>query len=511
MNRSDSQRSRNRYVLLLTLLLAGKIALAATLPLFVDEAFYWWEGQHLAMAYSDLPGLTAWLSRLGVAVAGNSEFGLRWPFLLLGVGSSLLVVRIARRLGTPAQAWRAGSWALLLPLFATLGVLALPDVPLMFATLLCVDGWLGLRELPSSRHAALCFSGGLALGALAHYRFGLVLLAGALAILLDPRSRDALRRPLPWVGAMAGALAWLPLAIFNLQHGEAGWRFQLLERHPWAFHADGWWQLPIQLLLVTPILFMLLLATLRWLWRRSADEQRPARFLALCSGALLLGLLVLGFFADRERVSFHWPLPAWVLLCAALPGWLDAVSSRWLGRMAAPFAGIGLVAVFSVLALTATSSGRSWLAAHGLSPNGFSGWREAAAMLRKQPEWPALQRGEAALVAGDFKLGAELAFALDLPRLTVLDHPINHKHGRALQLRLWDLEAKFDGQATGSRLLLLRDDGAAWAERNAFYAALCRQASGLRLRQMLLVDGGAQRLVLFEQVPASQGCELPPG
>ena len=109
MNRSDSQRSRNRYVLLLTLLLAGKIALAATLPLFVDEAFYWWEGQHLAMAYSDLPGLTAWLSRLGVAVAGNSEFGLRWPFLLLGVGSSLLVVRIARRLGTPAQAWRAGS------------------------------------------------------------------------------------------------------------------------------------------------------------------------------------------------------------------------------------------------------------------------------------------------------------------------------------------------------------------------------------------------------------------
>ena len=38
-----------------------KLVVAARLPLFVDEAFYWQEGQHLAWAYSDLPGLTAWL------------------------------------------------------------------------------------------------------------------------------------------------------------------------------------------------------------------------------------------------------------------------------------------------------------------------------------------------------------------------------------------------------------------------------------------------------------------
>ena len=40
-----------------------KCALAVRLPLFVDEAFYWQESRHPAWAYSDLPGLTAWLAR----------------------------------------------------------------------------------------------------------------------------------------------------------------------------------------------------------------------------------------------------------------------------------------------------------------------------------------------------------------------------------------------------------------------------------------------------------------
>ena len=47
-------------------MLVVKAAVAARLPLFVDEAFYWQEGRHLAAAYSDLPGMTAWLARLGV-------------------------------------------------------------------------------------------------------------------------------------------------------------------------------------------------------------------------------------------------------------------------------------------------------------------------------------------------------------------------------------------------------------------------------------------------------------
>ena len=63
-------------------LLGLKLWLASRLPLFVDEAFYWQEGRHLAWAYSDLPGLTAWLARIGDGL-GDGTLALRLPFLAI--------------------------------------------------------------------------------------------------------------------------------------------------------------------------------------------------------------------------------------------------------------------------------------------------------------------------------------------------------------------------------------------------------------------------------------------
>ena len=56
---------RVKFVALWAVLSLAKMALAMRLPLMVDEAFYAWESRHLAWAYSDLPGLTAWLIGLG--------------------------------------------------------------------------------------------------------------------------------------------------------------------------------------------------------------------------------------------------------------------------------------------------------------------------------------------------------------------------------------------------------------------------------------------------------------
>src|SRR5690606_22102593 len=76
--------ARRTFIALWAVVALLKLVVASQLPLFVDEAFYWQEGQHLSWAYSDLPGLTAWLIRLGVEVAGNSHLGARLPFLLMG-------------------------------------------------------------------------------------------------------------------------------------------------------------------------------------------------------------------------------------------------------------------------------------------------------------------------------------------------------------------------------------------------------------------------------------------
>src|SRR3546814_11590467 len=74
-----------------------KVAMASRLPLFVDEAFYWQESRHLSWAYSDLPGLTAWLIRLGDFMFGEGRLALRAPFLLIAAALPWLVVRITAR------------------------------------------------------------------------------------------------------------------------------------------------------------------------------------------------------------------------------------------------------------------------------------------------------------------------------------------------------------------------------------------------------------------------------
>ena len=105
--------ARTTFIALWAVVLLLKVVLAACLPLFVDEAFYWQEGQHLAMAYSDLPGMTAWLTRIGVAFGGNNTLALRAPFLLVAACIPWLVARITAREFNAIQGWQAGSFALL--------------------------------------------------------------------------------------------------------------------------------------------------------------------------------------------------------------------------------------------------------------------------------------------------------------------------------------------------------------------------------------------------------------
>src|SRR5690606_38587250 len=176
-NRTRPAAARQWFIGLWALSLAIRLVLAARLPLFVDEAFYWQEGMHLAWAYSDLPGLSAWLARLGVAAGGQHLFAVRLPCLVLAACLPWLVVRIARREYGDVPGWTAGIAALLLPLAGSLGLLALPDVAMAVAGLLCLDA--GCRLLrATSVGAVMQLALGLALGALAHYRIGAVIRVG---------------------------------------------------------------------------------------------------------------------------------------------------------------------------------------------------------------------------------------------------------------------------------------------------------------------------------------------
>jgi 4-amino-4-deoxy-L-arabinose transferase-like glycosyltransferase len=481
---------RSGFWLLWAVILLAKLAIAARLPLFVDEAFYWQEGHHIAAAYSDLPGMTAWLARLGVALGGEHSFALRAPFLFIAALVPLLVVRIATREFGERSGWQAGCFALLLPLAGTLGLLALPDAMMALATLLCIDaGARLLRQVDAS--AALELALGLMLGALSHYRFIAVIGVGFLALLLLPDGRRLLRDVRVWTAIALGASAWVPLLAWNLDNADAGLRFQLVDRHPWAFHADGILFLAVQALLVTPLLFAALLLSG---WRGRQGALPAARYFAYLGGFVVLGFFVLGFFADTERVSFHWPLPGYLALLPLLPSVLSRWP-RWLRLATWGLAGVGLAAMLAFYAAVSMPQVRVLSAAEKFYPANFAGWGDLADATRLRLE--RMPRGTA-ILADSFKVGAELGFALGNPDIAVLDHPVNHKHGRAPQLRLWGLQhAAPRDWSRHPALLVVGISEVPYKDLLRRYHALCDMVGPLPPPQVLNVDHGRQRFALF--------------
>lgn len=217
-------RWRAAFLTVFTVQFAIKAWLVATLAPFTDEAFYWLESRHPAWGYSDLPPLTAWLIRGGEAVAGHGVIGMRWPFLVLGAALPWIVVRFAREAFDPRIGWQAGLLCLLLPLAGTLGVLAVPDVPLTVAIMLAVLALLRVTARDRLRDWLL-LGGALALAWATHYRAAMPMLVGLLFALAAPRGRALWRRPGLWLALAVAALGLVPLAISNWHQHGAGLAF----------------------------------------------------------------------------------------------------------------------------------------------------------------------------------------------------------------------------------------------------------------------------------------------
>ncbi|WP_374601638.1 ArnT family glycosyltransferase [Arenimonas sp.] len=501
---------RVKFLLLWTLLLLAKLVLAATLQPFGDEAFYAWEGRHPAWVYSDLPGLTAWIAWLGAQVGGPGVFALRLPFVLLGALLPWLVVRITRRWFGAEAGWQAGLLALLMPLGGLMGLLALPDVPMLVAALLCLDAFAALmRRVTAGALVQLALA--LAMGAFAHYRFALVVLAGAVGLACSPAGRALLRHPGLWLALAVGALAWTPVLAWNFSNAGAGLGFQFVDRHPWQPQWRGlWWPL-VQLLLLTPPLAWLLFGSLVECWRRRRDPEPAWGFMLGLGLVAVPGYFVLGFFADAERVTFHWPLAGWLALCCVAP----PVLARWRPgsrRLLHALAAAGLALVLAYLAVLAVPAGRTWLAGSSAYADNFSGWDEVAATVRRDLQ--DMPPGTV-LVADNFMLAAQLRLALGRDDVRVLPHPLNDKHGRAVQLGAWgvlDQGARdWDGRPV---LLVVEDTARPLRLRLDGYRELCWRAGGLPAARVLNVDHGRKRFLRFAlardaaTAPAG-GCRLP--
>src|SRR6185503_13915419 len=77
---------------IIVLVLLRLVAAWAT-PLAIDEAYYWMWSKHLAGGYYDHPPMVALLIRFGTLIAGDTEFGVRFISVLLGLPATWAVWR----------------------------------------------------------------------------------------------------------------------------------------------------------------------------------------------------------------------------------------------------------------------------------------------------------------------------------------------------------------------------------------------------------------------------------
>lgn len=500
---SDNRRLALAVLTGLAVLHGIKLWLAWQVPLFGDEAFYWLESRHPAPAYSDLPFLTAMLVRAGTALAGDTYFGVRLPFLLLGMAVPALAALLARQFGDRRTAWWAAGATGCLPLAAMLGVLALPDAALV------VLGLAGLLSLVKALRGAnrgwwLAAGACAALGLCTHYRFAALLAGPALYMVAAPGGRRWLATPWPWLAGLVALTGLVPLAWFNLAHDFAGLSFQFVERHPWSFQAEGWRFLPVQALVTTPLLFIALAAA--WLHaRRQAAPDPGAGLVAAFSAVLVAGFAIAAFFADTERTSAHWPLAGYLPLLAWLPAVLRDRSP--IIRVLVPLTGaLGTLAMAGYLAL-AVSPGTAAGWTDGKSfPDNFTGWRAAARRAG------ALSAPGDVLVAGNFMLAAELDFELaGTSRVYSLDHPLNARHGRRLQMSIWSLDetALMRREAGRRAVVVIEESALRIGEQPAWARRVCRLFDAVDFAGEVSAGQGLKRFLYFTGTVRSRPAQRP--
>ena len=489
-------RWRAAFVTVFVCLLGMKLVLAATLQPFGDEAFYWQESRHLAWGYSDLPPLTAWLIRLGECIAGHGLLGMRWPFLLLGSLLSWLLVAFGRRAFDARTGWQAGLLCLCLPLAGSLGVMAMPDVPLTVAGVVAMLALLSAMDENRWRDW-LVLGVALAVCWMSHYRAAMFIIAGLLLFLLTPRGRAQWTRGGLWLAMLVAAIGLVPLVVSNWQQHGAGVAFQLIERNPWRFHADTLVQPLEQAVTCTPLLYVCLLWTAWRCWCRRRDGG-PWDVIALLSLTFIVVYFVAGLFADDQRFRVHWPLPGYLPLLAALPVLLCEASTARAWRIVA-IAGAGLALLAQTaglfyLGLAAYPAGARWLGAARAIPTSFIGWRDSADIAKTQ-----LADKPAILLADNFMMAAELDFQFNGQRAVyTLDSPLNVKYGRAPQVALWDMDetALRHAHPAAPVLLVVDEHALREHERASWLDSLCMRLDNLQpVQRLSLFDG--RKIVAF--------------
>jgi len=443
-------RGLSRAAVIVIIAALVRLALAAVLPLFPDETYYWDWSRHLAAGYFDHPGGIAVLIRAGTILFGASSLGVRAGVVLAGAIASWALVVIARDLQTPyadegespasvgaldaldAPDVATAILTSVIPVALVGFVLATPDAPLLATIAVALVALTRAIAAPPRSRESLGWwvAAGvmLGLGFSSKYTSVLLPLGVFVALLTRASLRRRLAEPGPYVATIVALLVFAPTIIWNARHEWVSFAFQLHHGLGTPHGSPISRELDLvagQLGLMTPILAVLAVIAVARSLRRLADDRRYL--------LAVVATVVVVFFAIsalRKPVEANWPAPALVASIPLLALQGLRPSKRW--RMWYR-AGLALAVVICVVAVVDAVGHVLPLPARRDPVSRAQGWSDLAAGVERARRSLPPACSATWIVADRYQDASELAFHLPAqPRVFALNIG-----GRPNQYDLW--------------------------------------------------------------------------
>ena len=265
---------------------------AATTGLLDDEAYYWVYSQYPSWGYYDHPPMISWLIQAGNALFPG-EAGLRFFIVVLNTLTLVILQQLTAKENSVSFYAVCGSMAV-----AQIGgILAVPDLPLLFFAALFFYCYKRFIEKPSALSNFLL---SLSIALLLYSKYHGILLV-IFTIISYPKLLTQFRT---YIVAILALILFSPHLFWQYTHDFPSFQYHLFERNAPAYQfAFTTEYLTGQLAFAGPLM--------EWLIIYAAFKQKPANLAEKAIKFSMAGIYLFFLLSSiRGRVEANWTVPA---------------------------------------------------------------------------------------------------------------------------------------------------------------------------------------------------------
>ena len=288
-----------------------------------DEAYYWMYSKNLDWGFFDHPPMAAFLVFLGDSIMHN-ELGVRLFFILI---STLTIALIMNELNEKKDFLFLSLFILSFPLVHTHigGFLALPDIPLVFFTLLFYLGYKKFVDVPNIKMAILM---AFVAAAMIYSKYHAFLAIGFIVL----SNLKLLKNKYFWVAVILVIILLVPHVLWQIENHFPTFKYHLSDRTKplrfWTVQNN----ITSQLLVAGPITGLIVFYSLTR-FRINGDPFKRTMIFSI------LGFYIFFFIMSfKNRIEAHYTTAITPLLIIATYPIIsdDLVLKKWFKRIAFP-------------------------------------------------------------------------------------------------------------------------------------------------------------------------------